>query len=94
MRINLSQANNRARQLREQAAALRSTQSTLASHQRNLNAHWRGEEMAPTNGAIEQSGRSLTAVAIELDSISSDIIRVAEAIKREEEVVARAASES
>ena len=79
MSINVLQANNQARQLREQAAALRGIQSTLALHQRNLNVHWRGEEMIPTNEAIEQKLKNLASVASELDSISNDIVKVAEA---------------
>jgi len=93
MKINLAQVNNQARQLREQADALRGAQSSMLSYQHNLNNHWKGVEMTPANRNMDEQRNRFAAIAADLESISNDIIREAEAIRREEEMAeARAAA--
>ena len=86
MKINLTQINSQTRQLREQAAELRSAQAFLLSYQHSLNTHWKGEEMTPTNLVIDEHRKRLAAIAADIDSVSNDIVREAEAIRRDQEV--------
>jgi hypothetical protein len=84
MSINLSQANNHANQLNEQAAVLRSIQSTLLSYQHSLNSHWKGVEMTPTNRVMDEYRNTLASIAADISSIGNDVVREAEAIRRAE----------
>jgi len=84
MGINVWQVNNQVRQLNNQAAESRHVQTALLSYQHNLNSHWRGEEMIPTNQEIDDNARRLDTVASDLESISRDILAVAEMIKMNE----------
>jgi uncharacterized protein YukE len=86
MKINLAHIHNQVRQLREQAAALRSTQSSLLSYQHNLQVHWKGMEAESFRRTVDDHMDRLKAIASELDAISADVIREAEAVRREEEL--------
>ena len=85
-RINLLKINNQAEKLREQAVLLRGAQSSLLSYQHNLNCYWNGVEMVPTNRAMDEYRNRLATIATDLDSISNDMIREAEAVRRAEEI--------
>ena len=91
MKINMTQASNQTRQLKEHATVLREVKSSLLLYHRNLNTHWKGVEMKSTNEAIDDHVNSLTSMAADLDSISNDIIREAEKIKRAEDLESEAA---
>jgi uncharacterized protein YukE len=85
MHIDLAVADTQARHARIQAEHLREARVALLSYQRNLQSHWKGEEMTHINSAVEELLRKLAAAAADLDSISSDIVKVAESVKRNEE---------
>ena len=85
MSIIMTQINNQVRQLNEQASLLRGAQSSLLLYQRNLNTHWRGTEMTHVNQALDRHVKKLAEIVVDLDVISNDIVREAEAIRREEE---------
>ena len=91
MSLNVVLANKQARQLRELAGALRGAQSSLLSYQHNLNTYWKGVEMTPTNHTMDRHRNRLASIAVDLESISNDIVRAAEAI-RAEEIAAEAAA--
>jgi uncharacterized protein YukE len=85
MEINMSQINNQARQLRDQAVSLRSVRASLVTYQDNLRSHWKGVDMRSINGTIENHLGKLTAIAANLDAISASVVKEAKAIRVNEE---------
>ena len=82
--INMGLISNQVMQLRQQISELQRIQSSLFSYQHNINMHWRGVEMTPLNQAIDSHARRIVTQINELESISNDIMRVADMIRREE----------
>ena len=92
MRINLTAANEQTGRARAQARNLREIRTALLTYQSNLQRHWNATEMTQINHAINVVLTKIASTASNLDLIASDIIREAEAIRREEELAeARAA---
>ena len=85
MKLDMPKAINQTRQLSEQAASLRRMQSSLLLYQRGLNSSWRGIEMKLTNQVIDDYADGLTKLAADLDAIGRDVLREAEASKKEED---------
>ena len=85
MKLDMPKAINQSKQLAEQAASLRRLHSSLLLYQRGLNSSWRGIEMKPTNQFIDDNADGLVKLATDLDSISRDMLKEAEASKKEEE---------
>jgi len=85
MHIDLAAADTQARHARRQAEHLREARVALLSYQRNLQSHWKGEEMLHIDYAVDDLLRMLAATADDLDSISSDIVKVAESVRGNEE---------
>ena len=84
MAIDLMQATSQAMRLRNQAAELCTARASLTSYQRNLNSTWTGSEVDPVNDAISDHVRRLETLAVDLEAISRDVVREAEAIRAEE----------
>ena len=85
MKLDMQQALSQARHLADQSVRLKNIRNSVLSYQRNLNSNWRGAEMTPTNHAIENCAQGLLSAAAEIDSISRNIVREAESIKKKEE---------
>lgn len=86
MRINLAAANEQAGRARAQAGNLREARAAFLAYQNNLQRHWNAAEMVQINRAITAVLTRIATTASELDSIGADIVREAEAIRREEEL--------
>ena len=85
MKLDMPRAINQSNQLSDQAASLRRLQSSLLLFQRGINSSWRGIEMKPANQVIDDYADRLIRLAADLDSISRDMLKEAEASKKEED---------
>lgn len=85
MGISVSLANKQAKSIRSNASELRIIQNNLKKIKADLNKCWIAEEMTYINLALDNAIGKLSSLAAKLDGISSDVISVAEQIKREEE---------
>jgi uncharacterized protein YukE len=83
--INLTQISRQAKQLRDQSSSLRNVRALLLQYQDNLRAHWKGGDRRPIDDTINDHIERLTALAADLESISSSIISEAETINRAKE---------
>ena len=86
MRIDLNIANEQAGQFRRQSSDLRDGRLSVQSFQRRLRQHWRSDEVSRINSALSNNMNRLTALAAELDTIATDIVSVAQEIRRQEEL--------
>jgi len=84
--INIEQAHNQSRQLRAQADRLFLARSSLNSYQNDINIHWKGVESMSINQVLNVHMQRLVEIASDIESISRDVIMVANAIRREEEM--------
>jgi len=84
MEVNLSHIRNQANQLNAQAVNLRNVRALLLQYQDNLSAHWRGVDYRPVNNIINAHIEKLTAIASDIESISSSVITEGEKVVQEE----------
>jgi len=90
VKIDITEINNLCWKLDDQSAELFNVLSSLLLLQRDLNAIWSGAEMIATNQVIEQHDNRLSMVISDLKTITGDILRVAEVIRMEQELAAKA----
>lgn len=84
MGIDVSAAKIRAGQLTQYKYWLENARAKMREYQTRINANWSGMEVSDIDTAIRQVISSLDHAIRELDQVSGDVVRVADAIRREE----------
>jgi predicted nucleic acid-binding Zn-ribbon protein len=96
MGINVGLASSQAESIRQYASALRDIRNSLNQYKASLNNAWQADEMHYVNLAIDQVIQLAQSLSADLDSVSGEIVSVANEIRQEEEAreaAARAAAE-
>ena len=84
MAIDVSAANVRARELRQQASELRDVKKRIDAYKNVLNLNWQGTEVQYYITAINKVGGKITSTANEMDSLADSIVSTANQIRAEE----------
>ncbi|MFC4302822.1 hypothetical protein [Cohnella boryungensis] len=96
MGIHVGTAASQASSLQSHAAALREVVNGLTQDKAALNQAWQADEMRSANAAVDRILSELSQTISDLQSLSGDIVSVANEIRQEElarEAAARAALE-
>ena len=85
MKLNVANEAGKARRIGDCESTLLSIKGDLEKFKSSLNSGWKAKEIDHVNNAVNQVMNKLTNIAPRLQSIESDIITTARAIRREED---------
>lgn len=92
MGINVSHASSQASDMSDYASTLCDLADSIGGQKSEMNQYWQADVVYKANMAFDRIIQSLQGISSQLSSLSSDIVSVANEIKREEEAAERAAA--
>lgn len=84
MSIDVGAAKIRAGQLEQYSIWLKKAKAKMLEYKSQINDNWSGKEVTHINLAIDQVIHSLKRAICDLESVSSDVVRIANTIRAEE----------